>query len=312
MDNFDQLLHSEQEKQISNLDEIKERLTDDLVTLEGMVLRSKHKMDYVAKKEELEEKDHIIAQKLAEVKKKFFHGSAIPEEEAEEGENDQRAANEQLIAMGDEIGQEAINKGEEILEKLRKANQMMMDMEEEVFEQRLKLLRIRDNINESQSLANRSKEVLDYFSKALAKDKIIRILVVIMSILIIGIFVMMFAFESVQEEISGEQMQKDVEEYEQLGLKIEDGKITADLARAKDNGDYLKTLEQSLKDSNKGNKSKTSEFGKSSSSEVNRRDRILWIDDSHYLRIVRNPENVEQSEQASVVKKDMKRNRLLQ
>lgn len=296
LDNFHSLPVSEQTNQIQKLEVLRDQIENDLLDLETNMAKSKYKNLYTTKKDELEKRFAVFQEKLATIRDIFFHGSG--EKEDEDPKLGKRATNAHLIAMGDQIGQEALDTGEEALEKLRQANRMMMDMEEEVFEQRLKLLRIRDNINESQSLTNRSKEALNYFSKVLAKDKLIRILVVVMAILLIGIFIFMFGFSGLQIEIKDEETKKDVKLYSQYGIYLEEGEVKADVERAYESGDYLEVLENKLKNKEKkeknSNKTNSEVVSTGSVRKERKRERLLKIDGYYAYRVI--PKDSEEEE----------------
>lgn len=240
IESFDKLPPSEQEAQLQNLDQLKQQINSDLLMFETMLNTSKRKKTLMSTKDDLAERQMTFENNLEHMKKAHFK---IPDPPASEAVNSNNAV---LIDLGDQIGQEAIEKGEEVVEKLKKANQMLLNIEDEIYEQRLKLLRIKDNISESQSLINRGKEVIDYFSKAMARDKFIRVAVLLMAILMIGIFVMIYLFTKSQKVAQGITQEKELKAFEDKGIKMENGKITLSAIEGAEKSDYLLLMENKV------------------------------------------------------------------
>lgn len=245
VESFEKLPPSEKEAQLQNLEQMKQQINTDILMFETMLNASKRKKALIGTKDDLTERQMAFETEVENLKKAYFKIEAPPAPEAPTNNN------AMLIELGDQIGQEAVEKGEEVIEKLKKANQMLLDIEDEIYEQRLKLLRIKDNINESQSLMNRGKEVVDYFSKAMARDKFIRIAVGLMAILLIGTFAMMYLFNNSQKRRNDKIQSSELKDYEDRGIKMENGKIKIDMTAATNTQDYLLLMEEKFKDTAK-------------------------------------------------------------
>lgn len=237
---FEKLPPSEKENQLQNLDQLKQQINADILMFETMLNTSKRKKALADTKDELADRQLNFEADLENLKKAHFKLDDKPAPEAIQSNN------AVLIDLGDQIGEEAIEKGEEVIQKLKKANQMLLDIEDEIYEQRLKLLRIKDNINSSQSLMNRGKEVVDYFAKAMARDKFIRIAVGFMALLLIGIFVLMYLLNTSQKKMKNENELKDLKGYEAHGIIMENGNIKVDPNVAKERADYLLIMEEKV------------------------------------------------------------------
>lgn len=234
---FQHLSPSEKESNLQNLDQLKQQINSDILMFETMLNSSKRKKILINTKDDIAERQMMFENELESLKKSHYKIEEPPAQEAMQSDN------AVLVDLGDHIGQEAIDKGEEVVEKLKNANKMLLDIEDEIYEQRLKLLRIKDNIKTSQSLMNRGKEVVNYFAKAMARDKFIRVAILLMAILMVGIFALMFLFNKSQKKQQAVSEKNEIKKYEKEGISLENGKVKLDKDAKKNETDYLLVME---------------------------------------------------------------------
>ena len=171
-------------------------------------------------------------------------------------------------ALGMKIGEQGIKKTEEILATLKEANNLMDNMQGDILEQRKKLFRIKDQVKKGQSIANRGREALKYFSDQAGKDVCIKVLVglIVVMILVMGVLTYQISKEQEAIEISPDEVAE--ENLAGMGLEIdENGRIKIDPELEANDGDGYFDKEPAKDDKTEG-KSSDKTDGKSDTNET--------------------------------------------
>lgn len=91
------------------------------------------------------------------------------------------------------IGGVLVDRGKEAVTNIhaviREINSRIVDIEEEVADQRERLVSVRDKVERTQSLLDKSKRAASHFSKLLYQDLVIKALIIIIAVVIIAIFI---------------------------------------------------------------------------------------------------------------------------
>ena len=158
---------------------------------------------------DLEEEIYDLNENITEIENKLYNNN-------EPTGGNLNGANQEIMNQANDLMAEAEKLGENMKDNVKKGIDMMHAIEEEVYEQRLKLLRTRDNLAEAQSFANRGKELVNYFSNSMAKDKYMRILIIIMAILLVGCIVGLFMFKNQMKIYEEKKKEALLEEYGEI------------------------------------------------------------------------------------------------
>ena len=216
--NFKKLNEVNRSEQLNLATRLKQHSTDQIAELGKLIsreegLRKKHGDTY----DELETKDMELDNQIEQLKNQFYNTSEIldvPSAKNESAVYDEEANQEIINEIEDEY-ERMQNQGQKILTMVVDMNKIASNIEDEIYEQRLKILRSRDLIKDSQSSLEQTKKLVSFFSKAMAKDKFIKIMLVIIISLIIATIGLSYAFR--KKNFKKELTQKN-DELTSIGL----------------------------------------------------------------------------------------------
>lgn len=216
--NFKKLNEVDRSEQLNLATRLKQHSTDQIAELGKLIsreegLRKKHGDTY----DELETKDMELDNQIEQLRNQFYNTSEIldaPSAKNESAVYDEEANQELIDEIEDEY-ERMQNQGQKILTMVVDMNKIASSIEDEIYEQRLKILRSRDLIKDSQSSLEQTKKLVSFFSKAMAKDKFIKIMLVIIISLIIATIGLSYAFR--KKNFKKELTQKN-DELTSIGL----------------------------------------------------------------------------------------------
>lgn len=216
--NFKKLNEVDRSERLNLATQLKQHSTDQIAELGKLIsreesLRKKHGDTY----DELETKDMELDSQLEQLKNQFYNTSEVLEIRSEKMESNiyDEEANQELIEEIEGDYERMQNQGQKILTMVVDMNKIASSIEDEIYEQRLKILRSRDLIKDSQSSLEQTKKLVSFFSKAMAKDKYIKIMLVIIISLIVATIGLSYAFR--KKNFKKELTQKN-EELTSIGL----------------------------------------------------------------------------------------------
>lgn len=202
---------------------------------------------------DLEDEIYDIAEKLKTLENALFNN---------EPQNELNGANQEIMNQANNLMEEAENLGKNMKDNVKKGIDMMHAIEEEVYEQRLKLLRTRDNLAQAQNYANRGKELVGYFSGQMAKDKCMKVMIGIMAVLLVGSIVGLFMLKNQMKINEKNRKEALLEEYGDIkeqdvkdefkGLKKHDTEVLEGMEEKEEEMDEI--LEKKKKKENKEEK----------------------------------------------------------
>ncbi len=190
------------------MDKFLERINQEMLTIQNyLAIDDEENDDLGVEVQLMEEKYHSISKRIRQIKFGFY------DVRSEQKKTSMTDDNVKMVAQGEKLLSQGMNAADNILKNLKQANTVMLDIEEEVYEQRMKLLRTNENLKKSQSLANRMEELVNYFLKTMLKDRIIKIIIFILGILVAVSFVILYCYQKEVQRKHEIKMKNMVQEF---------------------------------------------------------------------------------------------------